>query len=154
MKYICPLITVSNMARSREFYENVLGQKVKHDFGENVTFQGDFAIHLDTHFSKLIEGKPILKNSNSFELYFEEDKIEELTERLEQKGVTFVHPLRQQPWKQLVVRFYDPDGNIIEVGESLKETINRLTNQGYSKIEIASEMGVTIDFIDALTKPN
>jgi catechol 2,3-dioxygenase-like lactoylglutathione lyase family enzyme len=45
MKYICPLIVVKDIAESRHFYENILGQKVKYDFGENVTFEGDFSIH-------------------------------------------------------------------------------------------------------------
>jgi predicted enzyme related to lactoylglutathione lyase len=40
MKYICAMITVSDMKRSREFYENVLQQKVKYDLGENITYQG------------------------------------------------------------------------------------------------------------------
>lgn len=46
MKYVCPLITVSDMKVARDFYENILDQKVKYDFGESVTFHGDFAIHL------------------------------------------------------------------------------------------------------------
>ena len=49
MKYICSLITVSDIKHSRDFYENILNQKVKFDFGENITFHGDFAIHLLTH---------------------------------------------------------------------------------------------------------
>ena len=49
MKYVCPLITVSDMKQSRDFYENLLDQKVKHDYGESVTFYGDFAIHLQNH---------------------------------------------------------------------------------------------------------
>ena len=44
VKFICTLITVADMQRSRHFYENVLGQKVETDFGENVSF-GGFAIH-------------------------------------------------------------------------------------------------------------
>ena len=45
MRYICPLIVVSDIKRSRQFYESLLGQKVKYDFGENVQFEGDFSIH-------------------------------------------------------------------------------------------------------------
>ena len=73
MKYICPLLVVSDMQRSRKFYEDILEQKVKADFGENVTFEGDFAIHLDSHYTGLIESKKITWGGNDFELYFEED---------------------------------------------------------------------------------
>jgi catechol 2,3-dioxygenase-like lactoylglutathione lyase family enzyme len=71
MKYICPLIVVDDIQRSRHFYEKVLGLTVKADFGENVTFEGDFAIHLKTHFQGLIDEKPITTGTNNFELYFE-----------------------------------------------------------------------------------
>ena len=57
MKFICSLITVEDIKRSREFYEKLLKQKVKYDFGQNVTFHGDFAIHLQSHYQKLINIK-------------------------------------------------------------------------------------------------
>ena len=82
MKYICPLITVSDINRSRDFYENILNQKVKMDFGENVTYHGDFAIHLKSHFQNLIDGKEIQTGKTNFELYFEYDDLEELVNRL------------------------------------------------------------------------
>jgi catechol 2,3-dioxygenase-like lactoylglutathione lyase family enzyme len=152
MKFICPLITVSNIAQSRKFYEEVLGQKVKYDFGENVTFHGDFAIHLDSHFGKLINNKTIQKGSNSFELYFEENNLEQLNEKLIDYGVEFIHPLKEQPWKQKVVRFYDPDMNIIEVGESLKHTAKRLNSIGNSTQQIAELMDVPISEINQWLK--
>ncbi|MEN6292054.1 MAG: hypothetical protein ABFD07_08600, partial [Methanobacterium sp.] len=54
MKFICPLIVVNNMEISRNFYEKVLDQKVQYDFGENISFESGFAIHLKLHFSDLI----------------------------------------------------------------------------------------------------
>jgi predicted enzyme related to lactoylglutathione lyase len=95
IKFICPLVTVSNIDLSRKFYETILKQKVKFDFGANVTFHGDFAIHLDSHFSGLIDNKKIVKGGNDFELYFEFDDLDELVGRLIQNGVEFVHPLRE-----------------------------------------------------------
>ena len=55
MKFICPLIVVDDIKKSRHLYEVILGQTVKMDFGENVTFEGDFAIHQRAHFQKLIK---------------------------------------------------------------------------------------------------
>jgi catechol 2,3-dioxygenase-like lactoylglutathione lyase family enzyme len=147
MKFVCPLITVSDINRSRVFYENVLGQKVKFNFGENITFHGDFAIHLDTHFSKLIDNKSIQKGSNSFELYFEDNDIEILSDKLKAHKVEFVHPLREQTWKQLVVRFYDPDYNIIEVGEPMEKLVLRLHKMGFTFQEIQKQTGLEQSFI-------
>jgi len=59
MKFICALLTVADIKRARDFYEGLLNQKVKYDFGENVTFEGDFAIHLQSHFSSLIDNRSI-----------------------------------------------------------------------------------------------
>ena len=132
MKYMCPLIVVSDVKRSREFYEKILKQTVKYDFGENVTFAGDFAIHEKAHFESLINNAEIKEKSNNFELYFEHDDLEEMVVRIKESGLEFVHEIVEQPWKQQVLRFYDYDKNMIEVGERLEHTAYRLSKQNYS----------------------
>jgi len=148
MKFICPLIVVADMPRARHFYEQVLNQTVKYDFGENVTFQGDFAIHLQEHFSRLIDDKPIVAASNSFELYFEEDDLLPLIDKLKACGVEFVHELREQPWRQRVVRFYDPDHNMIEIGESMAYLCFRLCKEGASVEEVAQTSNMPVAFVN------
>ena len=91
MKYICSLITVSDIKRSRDFYENLLNQKVKFDFGENVTFHGDFAIHLHSHFKELIDNREIIHGGNNFELYFEYDDIEQIVKSLKDNNISFIY---------------------------------------------------------------
>jgi len=113
MKYICSLITVADIDRSKSFYQNILNQKIKFDYGENVFFEAGFAIHLKSHFQNLIGNKEIFSKSNAFELYFETEKIEDIEKILEENKVEFIHKVKEQPWKQKVLRFYDPDGNII-----------------------------------------
>jgi catechol 2,3-dioxygenase-like lactoylglutathione lyase family enzyme len=137
MKYICPLITVSDIKRSRDFYENLLNQKVKFDFGENITFHGDFAIHLQSHFKELIDNKEIRQGGNNFELYFEYDNVEQIVKLLMENNISFVHGIREQPWRQKVVRFYDPDKNIIEIGESMEYLAFRLKIEGLSIEQIS-----------------
>jgi len=148
MKYICSLITVSDINRSRNFYEKLLKQKVKYDFGENVTFHGDFAIHLQTHFKDLIDNKEIRHGGNNFELYFEYDDLEQIVKVLKENNISFVHEMREQPWRQKVVRFYDPDKNIIEVGESLEYLAYRLKNEGMSIEQIAKTTNMPVDFVN------
>ena len=147
MRYICPLMTITNMKQSRDFYENLLGQKVKYDFGESVTFHGDFAIHLRAHYKNLIDNREIKSGGNNFELYFESDTIEQIVEKLEKNDVLFVHELREQPWRQKVVRFYDPDKNIIEIGETLEHLSFRLKQEGLSNNQISIITNMPIDFV-------
>ena len=147
MKYICPLITVSDITRSRNFYENLLNQTVKFDFGENITFQGDFSIHLQSHFRNLIDNKEIKTGGNNFELYFEDDNIEEFAGRLRENNIRFLHDVREQPWRQKVIRFYDPDDNIIEIGESMEFLAYRLHKENMAIEKIAEIINMNLDFV-------
>lgn len=147
MKYICSLVTVEDIGRSREFYEKILKQEVKYDYGENVVFKGDFAIHLKSHFAELIDGKRITAGSNNFELYFEYDDVDAFVKELKENKVEFVHEVREQPWRQKVVRFYDPDGNIVEVGESLEYLSFRLAREGKNVEEISAITNMPVEFV-------
>lgn len=147
MKFICPLITVENIERSKRFYIDILNQEIEADFGENVSFKNSFAIHLRSHYEKLINNKAILSKSNNFELYFEEDNLEGVVQKLTKHQVEFVHALREEPWKQRVVRFYDPDYNIIEIGESLENLIYRLYNENKTPEEISTLTYLSEEYI-------
>ncbi len=132
MKFICSLIVVEDIKKSKFLYEQILGQTVKMDFGENITFNGDFAIHSKNHFATLINNYPILNKSNNFELYFEDDDLENIAIRLKEHGLEFVHEIVEQPWKQKVFRFYGYDKNIIEIGERMEHVAYRLSILKYS----------------------
>jgi len=147
MKYICSLITVSNIKKSRNFYENILDQKVKYDFGENITFHGDFAIHLQSHFRDLINDNEIKSGGNNFELYFEHDHMEEIENRLKEENVKFIHKCTEQPWRQKVIRFYDPDMNIIEVGESMEFLAYRLHIENMPIETISETINMPVNFV-------
>ena len=147
MKYICCLLAVNDLARSRRFYEEILGQKVRMDFGENITFEGDFALHKAAHYRQLIDGKEIQFGGHSGELYFEDNDLKALATRLEAEGVSLVHPLREQPWRQQVIRFYDPDRHIIEVGESMEHLVQRLKGEGMDPEEIMAATGLPEAFV-------
>ena len=141
------------MKVSRDFYENILDQKVKYDFGESVTFHGDFAIHLQSHYKNLIDNREVTSGGNNFELYFESDRIELMVEKLKVNDILFVHELREQPWRQKVVRFYDPDKNIIEIGETLEHLSFRLRKEDLSFEQISKITNMPIDFvIDSIKK--
>jgi catechol 2,3-dioxygenase-like lactoylglutathione lyase family enzyme len=147
MKFICALIAVSDINRSRDFYENVLNQEVTADFGNNVTYRGDFSIHLASGFKKLIDNREIQHGGNNFELYFEFDDVEKITVMLKEKGISFVHDVREQPWRQRVLRIYDPDMHIIEIGESMEYLIGRLYNEGMTPEQITESTKLPLEFV-------
>lgn len=137
MKYMAALVVVKSVDKSRKLFEDVLGLKVMADYGQNITFEGGFALHEEEHFKMLVDGRQVTKQSNSFELYFEEDDIQGIYDKIVSHGLELVHELREQPWRQLVFRFYDYDMNIIEIGESLEHVAYRLSTEGLSIQEIS-----------------
>ncbi len=129
-----------------------MGQSVKTDFGENVTFHGDFAIHQKSHFKDLINQNPISSKSNNFELYFETDELEVIVSRLKEIKIEFVHEIAEQPWRQQVVRFYDYDFNIVEIGERLEHVAYRLYQENLPIDEISKITYLPEDEVKKATK--
>jgi catechol 2,3-dioxygenase-like lactoylglutathione lyase family enzyme len=147
MKYMASLIVVRDIQKSRYFYETILEQKVKIDFGENITSHGDFSIHLKEHFQGVIQGSVNQGRHNNSELYFEHDELDELSKRLEEEGADFLHKIMEQPWRQKVMRFYDYDGNLIEVGESMPHVAYRLSQEGLEIPEISKTTYLAIPMV-------
>lgn len=150
MRFICPLVVVNNMEVSRNFYEKILNQKVQYDFGENVSFEGGFAIHLKSHFSDLIgvNRNDIIQKSNNSELYFEEEDLDSFLQKLKAiDSIEYVHELKEQPWGQRVIRFYDPDKHIIEVGEPMESVVKRLLSEGSSVEETSKRTLMPEEFV-------
>ncbi len=156
MKFVCPLIVVKNTKVARNFYEDILGQKVKFDFGENVTFEGDFAIHLEEHYLRLLGGTNSneLRKTHSFELYFETDELESIMRKLKEKNVIFLHEITEQPWGQRVMRFYDPDLHIVEVGETMESVVLRYHGTGMSEMEISDKTSMPEEFVNKVISPS
>ncbi len=151
MKFVCPLIVVEDISISKLFYEQVLGQKVKFDFGENVVFKGDFAIHLKAHYQQLLgepDNYPVTQQAHNGELYFETEDIEAMHDRLRRDEVEFIHQIREEPWGQRVMRFYDPDGHIIELGETMEAVVWRFCKQGLSTDEVSQRTSMPAGFVE------
>ena len=138
------------MDKAKQFYHDVLGLEVISDIGANVTLTGGIALQTMETWKEFIhkqEEEIILKN-NSCELYFEEDDLDAFAAKLNSMGdIEYVHPLLEHPWGQRVVRFYDPDKHIIEVGENMNMVVRRFIDSGLSVEETAACMGVPAGYV-------
>lgn len=150
MRYRGTLICVADMARARRFYEEIMGQEVQFDFGVNVGYRSGLSLHDRSHFTGLIDGRTIRGGGNDGELYFEDDDLPAFAARLEARGVELVHPLREQPWRQWVVRFYDPDGHIVEVGEDMDALLFRLRDEGMDASGMVKATGLPLDHVQSV----
>ena len=148
MKFTCPLIAVSDLEASKKFYQEVLGQEILLDLGWNVTFSGIFAIQLNFADIVSIDKKTVMKRSHNFELYFEDDDFDAFIEHLKKfEEIEYVHQPKKYEWQQRVVRIYDPDKHIIEIGESMAVIAKRYLNQGLSIEETANIIQHPIEFV-------
>jgi hypothetical protein len=136
MNYCGALIVVEDIKKARYFYETILGQEIANDYIENIPFKAGFSLHQKSHFETLVKNKAITMHANNFELYFEDDDLPALEKRLISENVEFIHKIVEQPWKQRVMRFYDYDKVIIEVGEKLDHVAYRLFKENMSVEEI------------------
>ena len=117
MKLKNVLIVVKDLERSCRFYHDLFGLQVLQDLGGNVILTEGLVLQ-DEKIWKSFLGRDVLPESNACELYFEEERLEEFVEKLEKvlPDVKYVNRLMTGSRGQKVVRFYDPDGNLIEVG--------------------------------------
>ena len=111
------LIVVKDIEKSRKFYHDLFGIELVHDNDGNMILTEGLVLQ-DENIWKSFLGRGIIPKSNSCELYFEEQDIESFVEKLERlyPGVKYVNRLMTHSWGQRVIRFYDLDGNLIEVG--------------------------------------
>ena len=149
MKFKKAMLIVKDIDVSSKFYKDVLGLRVVCDFGDNKTLTGGLVLQTMDSYKELSGLEDISFKSNSFEIYFEEDDFDAFVKKLEKMDISYVHQLIEHSWGQKVIRFYDPDMHIIEVGENIKAVCLRFLNSGMSKEEVAKRMDVPLKFVES-----
>lgn len=117
------LITIwtNNITTMKNFYQGVIGFKIKNDLGSYVEFENDgvrFAIcmrevmyNFNNEYEKQVIGQ-------SFELAFPCESPSDVNEsytQLVSMGATPIQEPQDMPWNQRTALFADPDGNIHEI---------------------------------------
>ena len=117
MKLKNVLIVVKDIEKSIAFYRDIFGLQVVMDNDGNVIMTEGLVLQDAKIWREFIK-KDILPKNNATELYFEEKNMESFVEKLENSDyrIEYVNRLMKHSWGQKVIRFYDPDGNLIEVG--------------------------------------
>ena len=111
------LIVVKDINKARQFYHDLFGLELVLDNDGNMILTEGLVLQEKKYWTEFL-GREIIPENKSSELYFEESDIESFVEKLERlyPGVRYVNRLMTHSWGQKVIRFYDPDGNLIEVG--------------------------------------
>lgn len=142
------LLAVKDLERSRAFYQTLFQQEVVLDLGRNLTFSGGFSIQQDFDWLIGVPPNSIHERSHTMELYFEVDDFEAFLDQLEKyPDIEYVNRPMTHDWKQRVVRIYDPDYHIIEIGESMSSIAKRYLQEGHSIEETAQIIQHPVEFV-------
>jgi catechol 2,3-dioxygenase-like lactoylglutathione lyase family enzyme len=111
------LIVVKDIEKSKKFYHDLFGLNTVLDSDGNMILSEGLVLQEEKIWNEFL-GKDIVYRNNACELYFEEHNIESFVEKLERlyPSIEYVNRLMTHSWGQRVIRFYDLDGNLIEVG--------------------------------------
>jgi catechol 2,3-dioxygenase-like lactoylglutathione lyase family enzyme len=110
------LIVVNDIDRAIRFYKEIFGLQVILNQDGNVIMSEGLVLQDATIWKKFLD-KNLVQKNNMTELYFEESDIEEFVKKLQgsEFEIEYVSELMTHRCGQKIVRFYDPDGNLIEV---------------------------------------
>ena len=140
------LISVANINAARKFYEDLFGLEVFRDYGRNIAFTCGLALQQDFDWFMNLPKEKVLKKSNNTEIVFEEQDFDTFLNKLKQyPDIEYLGEVIEHSWGQRVIRFYDLDGHIIEVGEDMKMVIKRFLASGMNMEEIAVKMDASVE---------
>jgi catechol 2,3-dioxygenase-like lactoylglutathione lyase family enzyme len=137
-----PVIFVKDIKVSKDFYTRLLEQETEHDFGANILFKSHLSLWQVGKDHEIAEVVGNNIKGNTHELYFETEDIEGVLKRIKESNVRFLHTKKTEPWGQMTFRFFDPDGHLIEIGESLNTFVSRIFHETGSVSATMSRTGV------------
>ena len=145
MQYTCALIAVSDIHASRRFYQQLFGLTLESDYGINVAFTCGLALQQRFHWLAGLPEDSVMQKSHNMELCFEEEDFDGFLQKLAAyPAIERLGEVVEHSWGQRVVRFYDPDGHLIEVGESMPMVVRRFLDAGLSMEQAAKRMDLSI----------
>lgn len=124
MKLKNVLIVSKNLERSIRFYKTLFGLQVVLRQEGNVILTEGLVLQEASVWAEAI-GREIIWHNHAALLYFEESDIDGFQQRLlqyeEAEGaLEILLPLKQIADGQRIMRFFDPDGNLIEVRSKIE----------------------------------
>jgi catechol 2,3-dioxygenase-like lactoylglutathione lyase family enzyme len=153
IKFHSTVIITKEFELMKSFYQNILQQKIEFDFGNCIGFKNGLSLW------KLKEEYPIAKKlgrtfdksgNNNLEICFETHDFELVVENLKKHQLKYLHKVIEELWRQHTIRFYDPENNLVEIGETIPCFVKRFRNQGMSAEEISKKTSVPIEMVSEI----
>ncbi|MCY7631210.1 MULTISPECIES: VOC family protein [Bacillus] len=122
MKYT--ILYVNDVEASIQFYHHILGFPIKLRVESYVEFDtGEVTLSINSRQDvKESLGLPVpeaVSSSQTFEIGFVVDDVNETISSLKEKGVPVIKEPAKKPWGQTVSYVSDPDGHFIEICDAV-----------------------------------
>jgi catechol 2,3-dioxygenase-like lactoylglutathione lyase family enzyme len=145
------LFVVNDIKKSKDFYRELFGLEVIADFGENVVLTEGLALQERKLWETFIEKDTVL-GGNDAELYFEDNDIDRFLQKLENSSfpIEYLNKCKEHDWGQRVIRIYDPDKHVIEIGESMEYVARRFLNMGMTVEQVAKKTQLPLSQIEVV----
>ena len=150
IRFHSSVLFTTDVKRLSAFYTGVLGQEVQYHFGECIILQcglslwqpsNDLTVAVQLGYTHDPSG------NKNLELCFETETLEADVKRIKASESQLLHDLVEEPWGQLALRFFDPDGNLVELGESIPTFVRRHYANGLSAEEVAKKTSVPLNTV-------
>jgi catechol 2,3-dioxygenase-like lactoylglutathione lyase family enzyme len=143
ISYTSAVLLTRQYDRMVDFYRNVLNQQIRYDFDGCIQFECGLSIwrvREDHPVAKALKGRD--GGNGAMEICFETEDMDAQGARIAAAGVTLAHDVIEENWGQRTLRFFDPDGNLVELGESMHAFCKRLHRSGMSVEEVGNKTGI------------
>lgn len=152
---------VKDALKSRDFYRDILGMTEVMNNGDlNFAFKEGLAVWqiMDVNIIPQTLGMDRITDNSAtsrFEICFETEDIDSIYQNLKENHVRFLHEMNTELWGQRTIRFYDPDGHLIEVGESLPIFLVRIYEEEGKDLEAtAKRTYMPVDMLKQILRVN
>lgn len=151
MNYGYTVLAVADVHKARTFYEDLFALELYQDYGLNIAFTCGLSLQQKFDWLVGIPAEQIVQNSNNMELAFETEDFDGFLQKLKAyPQIRYLHDVMEHSWGQRVIRFYDLDGHLIEVGESMAMVIRRFLKEGLTMEQISVKMDASVDDLEKL----
>jgi len=150
IKFHSTVLICNDHDKMKAFYQDTLLQSIEVDFGNCIVLKNGLSLW------KLSPEYPLANKlgrtfhnagNNNMEICFETEDFEQIANKLSNVSIRFIHKETEETWGQLTIRFYDPENNIIEIGESIPCFVKRFYNQGLSIEEVSQRTSVPASMV-------
>ena len=147
------LIVVTDIELSKRFYREIFGLETAADFGENAVLTGGLVLQEKTVWESWI-GRDVSRGGCDAELYFEESDLDGFLKKLEESPFSpeYLNRCIEHSWGQRVVRIFDPDGHVIEIGETMEAVARRFLASGMSPRETAEKTQMLLSEVENIAR--